>query len=175
MFKRKVTVPYLFLLYKNYHSLLFNFGAIAKKLQNLHWVVLLVYSFFVNFLSDQGFFKEDLFFRTTTKNMAKVNTYLGMTVPISLDGPKTQDVERTQALIKALEPHGCFESESELSHRMEVLATLNTLIKDWIKDLSIEKNMPADVAETIGGHVYTFGSYRLGTVNPKLRIPLGNC
>ena len=105
--------------------------------------------------------------------MAKVNTYLGMTVPISLDGPKTQDVERTQALIKALEPHGCFESEAELSHRMEVLATLNTLIKDWIKDLSIEKNMPADVAETIGGHVYTFGSYRLGTVNPKLRIPLG--
>ena len=107
--------------------------------------------------------------------MAKVNTYLGMTVPISLDGPKTHDVERTQALIKALEPHGCFESEAELSHRMEVLATLNTLIKDWIKDLSIEKNMPADVAETIGGHVYTFGSYRLGTVNPKLRIPLGNC
>jgi len=97
--------------------------------------------------------------------MAKVNTYLGMTVPISLDGPKTQDVERTQALIKALEPHGCFESESELSHRMEVLATLNTLIKDWIKDLSIEKNMPADVAETIGGHVYTFGSYRLGVHN----------
>ena len=107
--------------------------------------------------------------------MAKVNTYLGMTVPISLDGPKTHDVERTQALIKSLEPHGCFESEAELSHRMEVLATLNTLIKDWIKDLSIEKNMPADVAETIGGHVYTFGSYRLGTVNPKLRIPLGNC
>ena len=127
------------------------------------------------FSDKEFFFKEDLFFRTTTKNMAKVNTYLGMTVPISLDGPKTQDVERTQALIKALEPHGCFESESELSHRMEVLATLNTLIKDWIKDLSIEKNMPADVAETIGGHVYTFGSYRLGTVNPKLRIPLGNC
>jgi len=97
--------------------------------------------------------------------MAKVNTYLGMTVPISLDGPKTPDVERTQALIKALEPHGCFESESELSHRMEVLASLNTLIKDWIKDLSVEKNMPADVAETIGGHVYTFGSYRLGVHN----------
>ena len=113
------------------------------------------------------------FFRTT--NMAKVNTYLGMTVPISLDGPKTPDVERTQALIKSLEPHGCFETESELSHRMEVLATLNTLIKDWIKDLSIEKNMPADVAETIGGHVYTFGSYRLGTVNPKLIIPFRNC
>ena len=80
-----------------------------------------------------------------------------------------------RSLFKFFQPYGCFESEAELSHRMEVLATLNTLIKDWIKDLSIEKNMPADVAETIGGHVYTFGSYRLGTVNPKLRIPLGNC
>ena len=98
--------------------------------------------------------------------MAKtVNTYLGMTVPISLDGPKPQDVERTQALIKSLEPHGCFETEPELLHRLEVLATLNTLVKDWIKELSIEKNMPAEVAETVGGHVYTFGSYRLGVHN----------
>ena len=93
--------------------------------------------------------------------MAKsVNTYLGMTVPISLDGPKPLDQEKTKSLIETLEPYGCFESEAELTHRMEVLATLNTLIKDWIKELSIEKNMPSDVAETIGGHVYTFGSYR---------------
>ena len=94
-----------------------------------------------------------------------VNTYLGMTVPISLDGPKPGDVERTETLIKALEPHGCFESENELTHRWEVLAKLNTLVKNWIKDLSIEKNMPVEVAETVGGHVYTFGSYRLGVHN----------
>ena len=94
-----------------------------------------------------------------------VNTYLGLTVPISLDGPKPGDVERTAALIKALEPHGCFETENELAHRWEVLAKLNTLVKTWIKDLSIEKNMPVEVAETVGGQVYTFGSYRLGVHN----------
>ena len=34
-----------------------------------------------------------------------------------------------------------------------------------IKDLSLEKGMPPSVAETVGGHVYTFGSYRLGVHN----------
>ena len=91
-----------------------------------------------------------------------VNTYLGMTAPISLAGPEQGDMDRTRELVAALEPYGCFESEAELNHRMEVLANLNTLVKTWIKDLSVEKNMPREVAETVGGHVYTFGSYRLG-------------
>ena len=95
--------------------------------------------------------------------MRNINTYLGMTAPISLAGPDKEDVERTAALVQALEPHGCFESELELNKRMEVLSRLNTLVKDWIKEVSIEKNMPKEVADTVGGHVYTFGSYRLGT------------
>ena len=91
--------------------------------------------------------------------------YLGMTAPISLALPEQGDIKRTKALEKALEPHGVFESEIELNHRMEVLARLNQLVKQWIKDLSLEKGMPPSVAETVGGHVYTFGSYRLGVHN----------
>ena len=56
-------------------------------------------------------------------------------------------------------------SSGEMTHRMEVLASLNNLVKQWIKDLSIEKNMPPSMANTVGGHVYTFGSYRLGVHN----------
>ena len=100
----------------------------------------------------------------------QVNTYLGMTAPISLAMPEPADMERTRELVKALEPYGCFESEAELNHRMEVLANLNTLVKTWIKDLSIEKNMPREVAETVGGHVYTFGSYRLGKITWRYEI-----
>ena len=48
---------------------------------------------------------------------------------------------------------------------MEVLSRMNALVKNWIRDLSIEKNMPANLAETVGGCVYTFGSYRLGVHN----------
>ena len=91
--------------------------------------------------------------------------YLGMTAPISLTAPEQADRDRSVALKAALEPHGCFEGEEEMAHRMEVLATLNQLVKQWIKDLSIEKNMPAALANTVGGHVYTFGSYRLGVHN----------
>ena len=65
----------------------------------------------------------------------------GMTSPISLAGPDDADRERTRWLIEALKPHGCYESESELDHRMGVLAKLNKLVKDWIRDLSLEKNM----------------------------------
>ena len=46
---------------------------------------------------------------------------LGMTQPISVLGPEPRDIELTQQLQEALIPHGCFESEEELNHRMDVL------------------------------------------------------
>lgn len=45
---------------------------------------------------------------------------------------------------------------------MEILSKLNTLVKEWIKEVSISRNMPESVAEQVGGKIYTFGSYRLG-------------
>ena len=43
-----------------------------------------------------------------------------MTAPISLNQPDQSDLDRTASLVKALEPHGCFEGELEMTHRMEV-------------------------------------------------------
>ena len=43
-----------------------------------------------------------------------------MTAPISLTPPDQSDRDRTTSLVKALEPHGCFEGEQEMTHRMEV-------------------------------------------------------
>lgn len=51
---------------------------------------------------------------------------------------------------------------------MEVLSKLNNLVKEWIKEVSIAKNIPPSVAEKVGGKIYTFGSYRLG-VHHKVR------
>lgn len=45
---------------------------------------------------------------------------------------------------------------------MQILSRLNCLVKEWIKEVSIKKNMPPNVAEQVGGKIYTFGSYRLG-------------
>ena len=46
---------------------------------------------------------------------------LGMTAPISNAGPEEKDLELTSELQETLIPHGCFESEEELNHRMDVL------------------------------------------------------
>ncbi|XP_058169146.1 poly(A) polymerase type 3, partial [Anopheles ziemanni] len=87
---------------------------------------------------------------------------LGMTSAISTAEPKPEDFQKTKELEKCLEPYNVFEAESELNHRMEILAKLNTLVKQWVRDVSIAKNMPEAMAEKLGGKIYTFGSYRLG-------------
>ncbi|XP_077521971.1 poly(A) polymerase hiiragi isoform X5 [Amblyomma americanum] len=87
---------------------------------------------------------------------------LGMTSAISTAPPKASDVQRTRELEETLRQFGLFESEQELAHRMDVLSKINQLVKKWIYDVSVKKNMPASVAENVGGKIYTFGSYRLG-------------
>jgi len=105
---------------------------------------------------------------TSAKMSPALNTTaktLGMTAPISTAGPEPKDLELADQLQEALMPHGVFESEEELNHRMDVLSRLNDLVKQWIKDTSVEKSMPDNIAATVGGKVYTFGSYRLGVHN----------
>ncbi|XP_046676450.1 poly(A) polymerase type 3 [Homalodisca vitripennis] len=87
---------------------------------------------------------------------------LGMTSAISTADPKPIDIQRTLELQEALKPFNVCESDQELNHRMEILCKLNTLVKEWIKEVSISKNMPDSVADQVGGKIYTFGSYRLG-------------
>ncbi|XP_065559576.1 poly(A) polymerase type 3-like [Artemia franciscana] len=87
----------------------------------------------------------------------------GVTSAISLDGPKPFDIQQTTELEETLKTHGCFESDDEFRHRLEVLSKLNDLVKDWIRDMSENvKNLPAAVVENVGGKIHTFGSYRLG-------------
>lgn len=87
---------------------------------------------------------------------------LGMTSAISISFPKPEDLERTKELEQTLEQFNAFESEQELNHRMEILAKLNVLVKSWVKDCSVANNIPPQLAEKVGGKIYTFGSYRLG-------------
>ncbi|XP_065199596.1 poly(A) polymerase type 3 isoform X1 [Planococcus citri] len=87
---------------------------------------------------------------------------LGMTSPISLAEPKPIDLQLTKELDEALAEFDVTESDEELNHRMEVLSRLNEMVKEWILEMSLARNMPREVAEQVGGKIYTFGSYRLG-------------
>lgn len=97
----------------------------------------------------------------THQNQQNLKT-LGMTSAISMAGPKPIDIEKTAELEECLAPFGVFETETELHHRMEVLGKLHRLVREWIRDVSLQRNMPPNVADTVGGNIYTFGSYRLG-------------
>ncbi|KAF7989314.1 hypothetical protein HCN44_007988 [Aphidius gifuensis] len=99
---------------------------------------------------------------TTTSAPSQNLRTLGMTSAISVAEPKPSDLIRTGELRESLEPYNVFETEEELNHRMEILSKLNALVKQWIKDTSIARNMPPNVADNVGGKIYTFGSYRLG-------------
>ncbi|KRZ04845.1 Poly(A) polymerase gamma [Trichinella zimbabwensis] len=86
----------------------------------------------------------------------------GITAPISMADPTDLDLRQSEELERVLHEYGLFESDAELTHRMEVLRKVNLLFRQWIRDLSIQRNMPPDVADSVGGKIFTFGSYRLG-------------
>ncbi|XP_056150047.1 poly(A) polymerase alpha [Lampris incognitus] len=88
--------------------------------------------------------------------------HYGITSPISLVLPKEADLLLTQKLTETLKPYGVFEEELELQRRILVLGKLNTLVKEWIKEISEQKNLPTSLIDTVGGKIFTFGSYRLG-------------
>jgi hypothetical protein len=86
----------------------------------------------------------------------------GITQPISTKGPDPLDIIATDNLEETLRSYDYFESDAELAHRVDVMAKLNTLVKKWIRDVSLAKNVPPEIVDTVGGRVHTFGSYRLG-------------
>jgi hypothetical protein len=86
----------------------------------------------------------------------------GITQPISTKGPDPLDRIATDNLEETLRSYDYFESDAELAHHVDVMAKLNTLVKKWIRDVSLAKNVPPEIVDTVGGRVHTFGSYRLG-------------
>ncbi|XP_069464136.1 poly(A) polymerase gamma isoform X2 [Ambystoma mexicanum] len=88
--------------------------------------------------------------------------HYGITSPISLAPPKEIDHIYTQKLTEAMKPFGVFEDGEELNLRLVVLGKLDKLVKEWIGEVSETKNLPPSVVASVGGKIFTFGSYRLG-------------
>ncbi|KAM3860914.1 poly(A) polymerase beta-like [Diretmus argenteus] len=101
-------------------------------------------------------------FPITSPAAQQTPKHYGITSPISLALPKEADLVLTQKLTETLKPYGVFEEELELQRRILVLGKLNTLVKEWIKEISELKNLPASLIDSVGGNIFTFGSYRLG-------------
>jgi hypothetical protein len=63
----------------------------------------------------------------------------GVSLPLSLEFPTLKDKDLSEKLDETLRKYNVFETESELRHRMDVLHKINTLYKNWIKTISMNK------------------------------------
>jgi len=86
----------------------------------------------------------------------------GVTPPISVNPPTEKELKYTETLIETLKKFGLFESEEDARKREIVLGKLNTIVKDFVKYVSLKHHLPESVANEAGGKIFTFGSYRLG-------------
>ncbi|NXV74467.1 PAPOG polymerase, partial [Atlantisia rogersi] len=92
----------------------------------------------------------------------QVQRCYGLTSPMNLAPPTEMDTIQTKNLVEAMKSLGVFENEEELNHRLVVLGKLNNLVQEWLSELSETKSLPPSLIETLGGKLFTFGSYKLG-------------
>ncbi|KAF8821092.1 polyA polymerase [Cardiosporidium cionae] len=90
----------------------------------------------------------------------------GVTPPISEKPPLPRDELLTADLVQILRSHNLYESEAGCRRREQVLRDLNRLLVEWIYEVSLEQGLSEEEARAAGGHIFTFGSYRLGVVSP---------
>ncbi|KAJ2394292.1 polynucleotide adenylyltransferase, partial [Coemansia sp. RSA 2559] len=88
--------------------------------------------------------------------------YLGVTPPISMEGPTAEEQTITEALLATLHKEGQFESEEESKNREVVLGKLDKLMKEFVYKALLKHKVSESLARTCGGKIFTFGSYRLG-------------
>lgn len=93
------------------------------------------------------------------------NYYLGVSQTMSDREPDEIELKRTDQLEDCLKSFDLFESEQEMQLRCKVLNEINKLSQRWIKELSLEKKMPPELANQCQAKIFTFGSYRLGVHN----------
>ncbi|KAF7633247.1 hypothetical protein Mgra_00007348 [Meloidogyne graminicola] len=106
----------------------------------------------------------------------------GVSPPICIKSPSDRDLRLTKELEDYLRKCGLYETDTDMQRRLEVLRKINTMVKKWVKTVSQDKEwlpclgrfntflIPPDQLETVGGKLFTFGSYRLGVHTPGADI-----
>uniref|UniRef100_A0A1I7VUL6 polynucleotide adenylyltransferase n=1 Tax=Loa loa TaxID=7209 RepID=A0A1I7VUL6_LOALO len=95
------------------------------------------------------------------KDNKLTTTYLGVSQPISISGPDEFDIVMSAKLDEYLQANGYFETEEEMNLRLKVLSKINAYVKKWVRVVSKRRQMPDSEVQSVGGKLFTFGSYRL--------------
>ncbi|VDO31327.1 unnamed protein product, partial [Onchocerca flexuosa] len=95
------------------------------------------------------------------KDNKPTTTYLGVSQPISISGPDEFDIVMSAKLDEYLQANGYFETDEEMNLRLKVLSKINAYVKKWVCIVSKRRQMPDCEIQSVGGKLFTFGSYRL--------------
>ena len=116
--------------------------------------------------------------------LVNLDSYLGVTPPISMDESTPKEKEVTISLMEELRRQNIFESEEEsrtrhdvyveslsfwsliLWYREVVLGRVAALVKKFVRKVSLARGLSEVAADAAGGEIFTFGSYRLGVHFP---------
>lgn len=98
-----------------------------------------------------------------TQNEAGSNLWLGFGSPLRRARPTDNDVKLNSELDKYIDSQGIIEGNTDLLRRIEVLRRLERLCMDWIMEVyrGFGEYSEAQI-RSVGGKLFTFGSYRLG-------------
>ena len=59
--------------------------------------------------------------------------------PLSMSAPKQLEIDQSEALEVVLRTNKCYESQNESILREEVLGRLDTLVKQWVQNVTRAK------------------------------------
>lgn len=85
-----------------------------------------------------------------------------MNTILSEASPTEKDLELEKSLLECLKTFDFFESDEESAKREIVLARIDSIVKDFVKKVTLDKGYSEFVANEAGGKIFTLGSYRLG-------------
>lgn len=96
--------------------------------------------------------------------------YLGVTSPITTKESDDREKAVTVTLMEELHRQNTFESDEEAKTREIVLGRVDNLVKRFVRKVSLLRGLSEAAANSAGGKIFTFGSYRLGVHGPASDI-----
>ncbi|XP_040376489.1 nuclear poly(A) polymerase 4-like isoform X2 [Oryza brachyantha] len=96
------------------------------------------------------------------RSRSSLKRHGGADPPLSLAMPTVADLHKTAELEKFLVEAGLYEGEEESAKREDVLREIDHIVKEWVKQLTIQKGYGENMVKEANAVLFTFGSYRLG-------------
>ncbi len=112
----------------------------------------------------------------------------GITNPISELPPTDADLKLNDRLIEYLKEKESFETPAGMDNRCvaclaarlgaadtrrtKVLAHIQKVAEEFIRRVGRERKLSQSALDSLGGKVFTYGSYQLGVYGPSMLLPI---